>query len=158
MGIEPGQLVPFIDRAFDGMVECVSQLGDGFVNESPNLPGANSPYAIVHHCVQLTHWWVGAMGAGRKMERDRDSEFTATGTLAELLAAVAGVRSELAADVVNLDPEAPVQRPDDLHVGSAARRWTRGEALIHCYEELAQHLGQLEITRDLLLVDRPRTA
>ena len=28
---------------------------------------------------------------------------------------------------------------------------TQGEVLLHVYEELAQHLGQLEVTRDVLL-------
>ncbi len=30
---------------------------------------------------------------------------------------------------------------------------SRGIALLHVYEELVQHLGQLEITRDILLPD-----
>ena len=28
---------------------------------------------------------------------------------------------------------------------------TQGDVLLHVYEELAQHLGQLEVTRDVLL-------
>ena len=35
-----------------------------------------------------------------------------------------------------------------------AGEWTVGAALIHAYEELAQHLGHLEVTADLLLADR----
>ena len=31
--------------------------------------------------------------------------------------------------------------------------WTQGAAMIHTYEELAQHLGHMDITRDLLLRD-----
>jgi hypothetical protein len=31
---------------------------------------------------------------------------------------------------------------------------SRGIALLHVYEELVQHLGQMEITRDILLPDR----
>jgi hypothetical protein len=37
-------------------------------------------------------------------------------------------------------------------------RRTQGGALVHVYEELSQHLGQLEITRDLLRADWCRTA
>jgi hypothetical protein len=29
--------------------------------------------------------------------------------------------------------------------------WTQGAALLHAYEELAQHHGQMEITRDMLM-------
>ena len=35
-----------------------------------------------------------------------------------------------------------------------AGEWTVGAALIHAYEELAQHLGHLEVTADLLLANR----
>jgi len=30
-------------------------------------------------------------------------------------------------------------------------QWTQGAVLIHVYEELAQHHGQMEITRDVLV-------
>ena len=33
---------------------------------------------------------------------------------------------------------------------------TQGDVLLHVYEELAQHLGQLEVTRDVLLAQRAR--
>jgi hypothetical protein len=29
--------------------------------------------------------------------------------------------------------------------------WTQGAALLHTYEELAQHRGQMEITRDIVM-------
>ena len=43
-------------------------------------------------------------------------------------------------------PVNPPTRKDDLD-GYA----TQGDVLLHVYEELAQHLGQLEVTRDVLL-------
>ena len=151
MGIEPSQVLAFVDRAIDGMLAAIGQLGDERVNLEPALPGANSPYVIVYHSVQVAHWWIGMMGAGRRMERDRDSEFVATGTVADLEAAVADLRRRLAADIAKIEPQAPMRHPELLPDGSPARRWTQGEALVHAYEELAQHLGQLEITRDILL-------
>lgn len=151
MGIQPQELIPFIDRAFDGMVECIRQLGDERVNLRPELPGANTPYAIVSHCIGVSHWWVGMMGAGRAVERDRDAEFVASGTVAELEGAVAAIKKQLRSDVGMIDPQAPIRRPDLLPAQSSARLWNQGEALVHAYEELAQHHGQLELTRDLLL-------
>ena len=35
---------------------------------------------------------------------------------------------------------------------------TQGDVLLHVYEELAQHLGQLEVTRDVLLAQRAGSA
>ena len=151
MGIEPKQVLAFIDRALDGMLAVVEQLGDERVNLEPPLPGANSPYAIVYHSVQVAHWWIGMMGAGRPMQRDRDSEFVATGTVADLESAVADLRRHLEADIAKLEPQAPMRHLELLPGDSTVRHWTQGDALVHAYEELAQHLGQLEITRDILL-------
>ena len=84
------------------------------------------------------------------MPRDRDAEFTATGTVDELLALLDAGRARLHDDVRAASPrEAPVNPPtsrDDLETYA-----TQGSVLLHVYEELAQHLGQLEATRDVLL-------
>lgn len=151
MGIEPATLLPYINHALDGMLRCAQQLGDERVNLKPRLAGANSAYVILHHCVQLSHWWVGAMCAGRDIIRDRDSEFTASGTVADLSRAVDELKGRLADDIPAIVVDAPIRRPDLLSEGAPARNWTRGESLIHAYEELAQHHGHMEITRDLLL-------
>jgi hypothetical protein len=133
------------------MLSIVDDLGDERVNLRPDLPGANSPYVIVHHCVQVTHWWVGLMCAGREMDRDRPAEFVGRGSVAELHAQVTALRGVLVADVAAIESHAPILHPERLRDDSPMRGWTRGEALIHAYEELAQHLGHLEITRDILL-------
>ncbi len=153
MGIKPDQLRPYMDFALDGMLGCAEQLGDERVNLKPDLDGANSPYVILYHCVQLTHWWVGTMCADREMIRDRDSEFVASGTVADLREAVSIVKAELAEDLNDIEVDAPIRRPDLFPEGAQARSWTRGESLIHAYEELAQHHGHLEITRDILLAE-----
>jgi hypothetical protein len=79
MTIAPRAFLPFIDEALDGMVGIAEILGDERINLCPDLPAANSPYAI------LTHYH------------------------------------------------------------------TQGDVLLHCYTELAQHHGQMELTRDILL-------
>jgi hypothetical protein len=37
----------------------------------------------------------------------------------------------------------------DLHGNTQYH--TQGDVLLHCYTELAQHHGQMELTRDILL-------
>ncbi len=69
----------FVDEALDGMVGIVVELGDDLANRRPDLPGANSPYAILFHCLGVMEWWGGVAVAGRPVERDRDAEFRATG-------------------------------------------------------------------------------
>jgi hypothetical protein len=102
--ITTAEYLYFVDRALDGMKDVLAELGDERVNRRPALPGANSPYAIVTHCLGVLDFWAGRLVAGRAVERDRDAEFGATGA-----------------------------------------------ALLHVYEELAQHRGQLELTRDVVL-------
>jgi hypothetical protein len=141
----------YADTALDGMVDIVEALGDARANQTPDLPGANSPYAILTHCLGVMEYWGGHVIAGRHIERDREAEFVATGTVSDLVARSRAARDQLARDLETLDPAAAprgaVER-DDLAIPVGR---TQGGALFHIYEELSQHLGQMEITRDVLM-------
>ena len=65
----------FVDHALDEMVGILRGLGDDLANRRPDLDGANSPYAILTHCLGVMEYWGGWMIAGREIERDRDAEF-----------------------------------------------------------------------------------
>jgi hypothetical protein len=69
----------FVDLALDAMLAILDQLGDVDANRRPVLVGANSPYAIVTHCLGVMEFWGGHAVAGRRIERDRDAEFRAPG-------------------------------------------------------------------------------
>jgi uncharacterized protein YceH (UPF0502 family) len=147
----------FVDQSLDQMVAILRQLGDDRVNRRPDLPGANSPYAIVTHCLGVTDWWAGHVAAGRSVARDRDAEFRAAGRVDDLVERLAAVRGQLEVDVGGVDAlAAPRGRwilPEDAALPFGR---TQGGALLHVYEELQQHLGQLELTRDLLLAEGER--
>ena len=89
--------------------------------------------------------------AGRPVERDRDAEFVATGTVAELVAGVRSAREQLALDLATLDPTAPPRGALDAEDVALPLGRTQTGVALHVYEELVQHLGQLQLTRDLLL-------
>jgi hypothetical protein len=141
----------FIDDALNGMVAIVSDLGDELANAAPDMPGANSPYAVLTHCLGVIDWWGGAMIAGRAVVRDRAAEFEASGPVAPLVERARVVRRQLEQDVADIEPSAPPPRvpldPDDADLPLGR---TRGGALVHIATELTQHWGQMEITRDLL--------
>ncbi len=139
----------FVDEALDGMVAIVTELGDDVANRRPDLPGANSPYVILTHCLGVMEYWGGGVVAGRPIERDRDAEFRAAGEVAELVDRTRRARAQLEADLAGLDPFAPPRTPRPGL--SNPRNTTQGGALIHLYEELAQHRGQMEGCRDVLL-------
>ncbi|MGH3343042.1 MAG: DinB family protein [Carbonactinosporaceae bacterium] len=139
------------DRALDGMVDIVVDLGDERANRRPPLPGANPPYAILVHCLGVMDYWAGQLVAGRRVERDREAEFAAAGPVSELPDLVAAARLRLRDDLRHGDPDAPLRDEPPARYADSPIGRRRGAALLHVLEELAQHHGQLEITRDLLL-------
>ncbi len=192
MEISRDDFLMFIDRALDGMLRIVEELGEERSNMRPDLPGANSPYAILTHCSSQTglvtresrlsiggghpsyetdllccgarvpngqatgiqtllgmHWGV------REVFRDRDAEFRASGTVVELRERVGELKSKLVADIEQVQGKKPLaSAPNSLYNPLRSTDfgdWTEGTALIHAYEELAQHHGQMELTRDVLM-------
>ena len=135
------------DEALVAMRDIVTGLGDDLANRRPDLPGANSPFAILTHCLGVCARWASTVNLGRVVPRDRDAEFTATGAVADLARDTDTLRQSFAEWVAAAEPGQPPVNPPahDDHGYS-----TQGEVLLHVYEELAQHRGQLEITRDLL--------
>jgi hypothetical protein len=112
---------------------------------------------VVTHCLGVMEYWAGHVVHGRPSDRDRAAEFRATGPVADLVARVEAARRRLAQDVLAAEPPAaPALPPADLEPEFAFLGRTQGAALLHVYEELAQHRGQLEVTRDLLLAQSER--
>jgi hypothetical protein len=144
--IEREELLGFCDDALTAMADIVTGLGDDLANRRPDLPGANSPVQILTHCLGVMGWWAGAVNLGRPVERDRDAEFEAVCRVADLAADVERARRQLHDDVAAADPAAAPARPEHQHDYA-----TQGAVLLHVYEELAQHRGQMEITRDVLV-------
>ena len=150
MGISVDELVSYVERAVDQMADIVGELGDDLANRRPALPGVNSPYAILRHCLGVMEFWGGQVVAGRVIQRDRDAEFRASGPVAPLIAAAQDTKASFRADAAKADPGAS---PRGTHPGMGRDQLetrTQGGALLHVLEEVIQHLGQLELTRDVL--------
>ncbi len=157
--ISTEDLLWYVDGALDGMVAIVEELGDELANLRPNVPGTNAPYVILHHCLGVMEWWGGHVIAGRAVERDRDAEFVARGPVAELVARARRARAQLAEDLATLDPSAPPRGTiDDDDDATLPLGRTQGGAAVHVFEELAQHHGQMEGCRDVLVARWARTA
>ncbi len=153
--LSTGDFLWFVDQALDAMVAIVVRLGDDTANRPPGadgsgLPGANSPFAILTHCLGVMEYWGGAMVAGRSIDRDRAAEFRARGTVAELVDRVTAARRRLGDDLAAAEQDTNLrQAPDPEDAGTPYAG--KGGVLVHILEELYQHLGQMEITRDVLL-------
>jgi hypothetical protein len=151
-------LLFYVDEALGGMVEIVTGLGDELANSRPDLPGANSPYAILTHCLGVMEYWGGEVIAGRTISRDRDAEFRASGPVDALVESARRARRQLEADLATLEPSAPPRGNLDPEDAALPLGRTQGGALVHLYEELAQHRGQMEGCRDVLLAPWARLA
>ena len=146
-------LLAYCDVAWAGMAGIVAALGDERASRRP-YPGANSPLGLLAHCLGVTEWWGGHALAGRVVVRDREAEFAASGPVAPWLARIAPARARLAADIAGYSPQDPPRLPvayDDGEEPPPSQR----SCLVHLFEELAQHHGQMEILRDLLVPATP---
>jgi hypothetical protein len=148
----------FVDEALTAMVEIVVGLGDDLANRRPDLPGANSPYALLTHCLGVLEYWGGDVIAGRTVHRDRGAEFTAHGSVAELAERARRAALQLQADLAMLDPDAPPRGNVSAADAALPLGRTQDGALVHLYSELAQHRGQMEICRDVLSASWARIA
>jgi hypothetical protein len=150
MSIAPEEFLPYINGALDGMVQIVEALGDERINLRPNnMANTSSPFVILTHCVGLTRYFVGAALAGRQVHRDRDAEFRAQGTVAEIRQAVRELQQQLQEDIKHVHGDQPLAFPDAVR--PPQRTWTQGRFVLQCYKELAQHHGHMELTRDVML-------
>jgi Protein of unknown function (DUF664) len=145
--IDSEEFLAYCDKAFDRMTAIVVGLGDDLANRRPPLEGANTAYAILTHCLGVATYWASTVNRGIVVPRDREAEFTATGPVDELASRTQAVREAFRADVLASDFSAPPANPPD-RVDIFVR--SQGAVLLHVYEELSQHLGQLELTRDIV--------
>ena len=149
MDISIDDFVRFCGRTIGGMHRALDRLDDTTVNTAPDLTGANTPFQLTTHALAATEWWTAHIVCGRPSDRIRADEFASSGTVGELHRRA----DDLVALLHDLAPE--LRAATDLAHPAHTRvppdgDWTVGAALLHAYEELAQHLGHLEITVDIV--------
>jgi bifunctional pyridoxal-dependent enzyme with beta-cystathionase and maltose regulon repressor activities len=140
----------FATRALRGMREIVLSLGDDLACSTPPLPGANTPYGLLTHCLGVAEYWGGHVVAGRTVARDREAEFSAAGRVGDLAHRVDKALEQLAEDLTTVEAGGEVRNEPARWALGPGRRLNQAGALLHLYEELAQHHGQMEVLRDAL--------
>lgn len=155
MSITVDDFLLFCERTLDGYRDALGRLDDMLVTTAPDIPGANTPYQLTIHATAACRWWTSHLVCGLPSNRDRDAEFVAEGTVADALATLDALSAELADRRPDLEAAREV-RSGAMTTKPLGVPWTVGACLIHAYEELAQHLGHLEITVDALLARHAR--
>jgi len=153
--VSDADFISFVDEELDAMTKMLESLGDDLANRALDVPGANSPYAILEHCLGVIEYWAGHIALGRPSARDRDAEFQAHGTVSGLIQRTREARARLRQDTVQTTPSAPPHGPLAPEDAALPLGRTQGGALLHIFQELARHRGQMDVTQDLLRAGAP---
>ena len=125
--------------------DALKGLSDEQLNRAPGVEGSNRAYVIATHILGNARAWVLGIACGQPLRRDRPAEFSSQGTY-EALAAL---------DPSRLD-ERLVPSQELWGEGFEPTKISRREALAHVLEHASMHLGQIHITRDLVVAGGSR--
>jgi uncharacterized damage-inducible protein DinB len=139
----------YVRHAFTGMSKVLDRLDDDTVNEKPGDGGTNSVAGLVVHCCELAPSWFAMPGLGRDSTRDREAEFAATATVAELRQRI-DAAVEQTSVLVEEFLAGPTVADHPFRDFMPGEDRTDGALVLHVLEELFQHLGHMEVTADAL--------
>jgi uncharacterized damage-inducible protein DinB len=151
MELERGTAELYMRHAFEQMLDVADRLGDTRVNDRPIGSDTNAVAALIIHSRAVAEFWIGHVALGRPSDRDRQSEFSTTATVAELHALVDETLAQLSEDLAAID--AGKAQPD-----RTGRQFldggddSDGAIVLHVLRELYQHLGHMELAADALAV------
>jgi Protein of unknown function (DUF664) len=149
MELLPESICLYVRHAFAGMNKVLDRLDDTTVNMKPPTWGTNTVAGLIVHCCELAPSWFELPGLGRESVRDRDAEFQAHATIAQLRTRIA-VAAERTCAVVEEFVVGPTAVDHPLRDFMPGADRSDGALVIHVLEELFQHLGHMEVTADAL--------
>ena len=137
-----------VDQSLDAMRAAIDGASAEALNRRPAGDDSNPIAVLAVHALSSTRWWLSTALGQPVPERDRPSEFLTTVASADELLGLfdpiaADCRALLSTDVA-FDPGAIRDDPRD------GNRVTAAWALIHAVEHLREHVGHVELTRQLL--------
>lgn len=137
----------YIASSLDRLVGCLEGLSAEDLNWRPTAPGANSLVALAVHTLGNAEENLRETLAGHAVGRDREAEFAVRDVSAGTLVTRWQIlRLELPALLADL----PADALDRTYAHPRRGTLTGREILIVVARHAAEHLGQAELTRDLL--------
>jgi uncharacterized damage-inducible protein DinB len=150
---EAVQIASVLDKIERGVLVELQDLSDEDLNRPLTLPETNTLFALATHLVGAGEFWVLVLAGGRNIPRDRPAEFRASGSLSNLTARYERWIADVHEVLDTLTPDQMERRIDVSpyrSAPSASEEVSVREALLHAVEHSALHLGQIQITRQLL--------
>lgn len=137
----------YIASSLDRLVGCLDGLSEAHLNWRPAAPDTNSLYALATHTLGNAEENLLQTLLGQPVGRDRDGEFAARGDSARAMAARwSALRAEIGSRLAKL----PADALDAPYAHPRRGPLTGRELLLVVARHAAEHLGQAELTRDLL--------
>jgi hypothetical protein len=135
-----------LTECHEGILKTLDGLPSAALDWIPG-PETNSISVLVFHLTGAERYWIGDVLAGEPSGRDRDSEFKVRGVegaalrqrLMDNLNYSRGVLEKLTLQDLEAERVAP----------KGGKRVTGGWALLHALEHASQHLGHIQLTRQL---------
>lgn len=143
----------YIASSLDRLVALLGELSADDLDWLPPAPEANSLYALATHTLGNAEENLLETLGGQPIGRDREAEFLVEGGSAEAITVRWRLlRSRLAECLADL----PAGTLDASRLHPRRGTITGRDILIVVARHSAEHLGQAELTRDLLLAERRR--
>jgi Protein of unknown function (DUF664) len=146
--LTPATVEVYVRHAFAQMLDVADRLGEPLINQRPLGPKTNAVAALIIHCCAVSEFWLGHVALGHPTDRDRDSEFSRTATLAEIH------------EMVHETVARAIEHIGRLEAGGGSDAGGRqfllesdasdASVVVHVLEELYQHLGHMELAADAL--------
>jgi hypothetical protein len=140
----------FITGSLDRLVTLVGELDEAGLNWRPPAPNANSLFALATHTLGNAEENILQTLCDQSGSRRRDEEFASRGDSAAIVERWRMLRADLTAAMAALTPA----DLDDERSHPRRGALTGREVLLVVARHAAEHLGQAELTRDLLLTTR----
>jgi uncharacterized damage-inducible protein DinB len=129
--------------------DAIKELNDEGANWHPLSDGTNSVFAVLSHIISVDNFWVRQVIGGETVHRgDREADFRASGSLAELVARWEKAWTEIEPALAKLTrPQLLEER--SLPFRPERRPVTVQWVILHLISHYANHLGHIQLTRQL---------
>ena len=107
----------------------------------------NSLTAMVVHLVGSETYWMKEIIGGKRIVRDRDAEFVTQGLSVSELQTTIVAAAKMTVEILSPLTEKPLEEVRKWRDRSVSVRW----CILHVIEHYAQHLGHMQLTRQLWL-------
>lgn len=107
----------------------------------------NSLTAMVVHLVGSETYWMKEVIGGKKIVRDRDAEFVTKGLSVPEMRAKIEASGKVTREILSALTEKQLEESRKWRDRSVSVRW----GILHVIEHYAQHLGHMQLTRQLWL-------